>query len=493
MSPRSPIPELTPQFVAETLALKNLAPILQGSPRPKGATEIFSVVTTDSRKIKPGSLFVAIPGEKFDGHEFIPAAIAQGARGILCRRDVKVEPAPGVFLFQVEDTVAAFRKLAAAWRKRFPIPVVAIAGSVGKTTTKELLAAILRGRWEGVLKTQGSQNGFLGIPMTLLELRESHGAAVVEVGIDEIGAMEQHMPLVSPTVALLTAIGPEHLEKLRDVPTVAREEGIALTFVSHVNGTAVVNLDDPWIRPHMTTLRGGKKIAFTLSGDTTGANTVCGRVSGDGGSLEVSAPGFAGFNGTEPFPMPLPGNHNARNLLAAITVAVSLGLSAEQIRAGLATFQGAEGRSELRELPGRTPVVCDYYNAQPVSMEAGFELLSQVASREGGKRRRWACLGDMLELGPDEEKFHRGLADSLTSQGIEGILLYGPRMRWLEAELRSRGYAGDLAHFETHSEMASALTSRIRRGEAVLIKGSRGMKMEELWKLLEAHAREHWV
>jgi UDP-N-acetylmuramoyl-tripeptide--D-alanyl-D-alanine ligase len=449
---------LSPEFVYEALGFSAASQrgLHPGVPPFKGAV-------TDSRKLEPGCLFVAIQGEKFDGHEFIQAAIEKGARGIICRRGTQVPPQKDLFVFPVEDTLQAYRKLGAAWRREFSIPVIAVAGSVGKTTTKEILSAVLRGKWPSVLRTQGSQNGFVGIPMTLLEIRAEHGAAVVEVGIDEIGAMEQHMPLISATVA--------------------REEGVALTAVATTGGLVAVNLDDAWIRPHFNTLRTGKKIGYTLQGTgSSGApeGSLMGKLSDDGKQLQVSGLGPQPVS----FGLPLPGRHNAGNLLAAIALAHGLGLMPDEIARGLKTFAGAEGRSELRELAGPTPVVCDYYNASPASMEAGFQLLSDIARTRKSKARR-ACLGDMLELGNGEEGYHRGLAESLMRLRVDQILLYGQRMQWLHQELQGRGYQGALSHHATHEELAKALLEQTRPGDAILIKGSRGMKMENVWKALQ--------
>lgn len=464
----------TPAFVAQALGV---AP-------PSGGPARYSAIVTDSRKIQKDCLFVALPGEKFDGHDFIPQALAQGAAAVLCRTDYAGLP-QGAAAFRVKDSLDGYRRLAAAWRARFSFPVITVAGSVGKTTTKEILTAILRGRWPEVLKTQGSQNGFVGIPMTLLELRPAHGAAVIEVGIDEPGAMKQHMDLFRSDAAVLTAIGPEHLEKLIDMPTVAREEAIALQTVAARGGFVAINLDDPWIAPLARELSGARRLTYSLSDP---AADLRGRLSDDGASLELSGAGLDG----ERFALPLPGTHNARNLLAALAVARGLGLSAEDMRRGLETFQGAEGRSELRSLMfasgASVPVVADYYNAQPVSMEAGLELLAQVA--RGAKAPRLACLGDMLEMGAEELRIHRELAPSILRLGIETVLLYGPRMKALEDELRQRGFAGKLAHFETHAALAEEALRCVREGTArgaapaILIKGSRGMRMEEVWKIL---------
>jgi len=476
-------PRITPSFVVRALHIA-VPGVLSRPAVP------FTAVITDSRKVQPGCLFVAIKGEKFDGHDFIETAIAQGARGILYRRGHPQPTQKELCLFAVEDTLAAYRRIAQAWRKEYSIPLVAVAGSVGKTTTKEILAAILRGRWPEVLKTTGSQNGFVGIPMTLLELGPQHGAAVVEVGIDEIGAMQQHMPLVGANVAVLTAIGPEHLEKLKDIPTVAREEGIALAYVARSGGTVAINLDDPWIKPHFSTLREGHKIPFSLEGRTpTSGKFVNGTASEDGRSVTITGMGLE----KESFELPLPGRHNASNFMAAVSVALGLGLTVDEIRKGLATFKGADGRSEVRMLPGNTPVLCDYYNANPTSTEAGLELLSQLA-RQGSasQRERWACLGDMLELGPDEERYHRGLASKILELGVEHVLLYGPRMAALRAELETQSFKGEIAHFASHAELAQRLTGGLKAGQVVMIKGSRGMRMEEVWKALEPFVRERW-
>jgi UDP-N-acetylmuramoyl-tripeptide--D-alanyl-D-alanine ligase len=477
---RNAQPPLNPEFVYQAL---NFSASAQRSLH--SAAPAFKSVVTDSRKIEPGCLFVAIQGEKFDGHEFIAQAVEKGARGILCRRGTQVPAKKDLAVFAVEDTLVAYRKLGAAWRREFSIPVVAVAGSVGKTTTKEILSAILRGRWPQVLRTQGSQNGFVGIPMTLLEIRAEHGAAVIEVGIDEIGAMEQHMPLIHATVAVLTAIAPEHLEKLLDIPTVAREEGVALTSVANAGGLVAVNLDDSWIRPHFSTIRNGKKLGYTMAADgkALAPGTLAGKLT-DSGKLEVSGLGAAPVQ----FEPPMQGRHNAGNLLAAIAVAHGLGLTADEIKKGLLTFSGAEGRSEVRELSGGRPIICDYYNASPASMEAGFQLVTDVAKAKHSKAR-WACLGDMLELGAGEEGYHRALADSLIGLGFEHVLLYGPRMQSLHQELQGRGYKGTLSHHPSHEDLAKILLTQAAPGDAILIKGSRGMKMEEIWKSISSKWR----
>jgi UDP-N-acetylmuramoyl-tripeptide--D-alanyl-D-alanine ligase len=470
--------KLTPEAVARALALKVPTPSQGHVPSS------FSSVVTDSRQIKPGCLFVCLKGDNFDAHDFIPQAIQQGAKGVVCRRGTRVEETSGsppeksigVLLFYVEDTLKAFRSLAHQWRREFSYPVVAVAGSVGKTTTKEILAAALSGKFPSVLKTQGSNNGFIGIPMTLLEMRPEHQAAVIEVGIDEIGAMKEHLELVGATASVLTTIGPEHLEKLIDIPTVAREEGLALSVVAKAGGMVAINLDDPWIKPHAEQIQ-GTKTTYSLSQSDA---ELFGQYSAADNTLLVkqnSDQSEATYN------QPLPGLHNAINTLAAIAICTGLGSTPAEIQKGLKNFKAAAGRSEVRTI-GTVQVLCDYYNANPTSTEAGIELLTQIAKRANSKSR-FACLADMLELGTEEEKFHRELAASLIQHRIEHIYLFGDRMKWLADELTSRGYSGELKHFERREILSGTLAQSVNPGDAVLIKGSHSMKMEDVRKSLE--------
>ena len=452
----------------------------------QGTATGFECITTDSRKVRSGEFFVAIRGEKLDGHDFIEAALQSGATGILGERarleallqeKGNLEHFKEAHFFGVSQVEQAYRQLGSAWRNRFSIPVVLVAGSNGKTTTKELLAAILQGKWPSVLKTTGSQNGFLGIPMTLLELRDQHQAAVVEVGIDDVGAMIQHVDSVCPTHAVLTVIGPEHLENLKDIPTVAREELLSLSETLKKGGKIAIHLDDPWIASLAHTLSqtaaGDRSITFSL--ENPQANLLGSLDSNHQLTVQMGAESIR-------LPVPLPGRHNAQNLMAAVSVAHQLGLTGDEILRGLNTFSGAEGRSQIRELKPQRKVICDYYNASPVSMKAAFELLSQTGSPQSD---RWACLADMKELGDQELQFHRDLAPLLLSASPHGVLLTGPRMMSLREELLTRGYTGVLKHFENPESLAEFLQTQLTANSVVLIKGSRSMKMERVWESLQ--------
>lgn len=451
---------------------------------PEGPEQDFTQLITDSRLVKPGSFFIALAGEQADGHKFLEQAVAAGAAGVLHRKDHALKLPAGVTRFTAADTLAAYRSLALAWRRLFPLPVIGICGSAGKTTTKEFLAALLRGRWpEGVLQTLASQNGFSGIPATLFRLGPEHSAAVVEIGIDEPGAMAQHLRIVEPTAGILTSIGPEHLEKLIDVETVAREESELFRFLDKHGGKIAVNADDPLIFRAAGELKKAERVFFSLE------NRACGNFRG----RELHGEWEAGSNSlkvrwhelgqeirTETFPLPLEGRHNALNLLGAIALADLHGLTPEEIRCGLATFQPPEGRSRVESFQGAR-FYCDTYNANPISVRAALEFLRKPAA--GGAT--WAALGDMLELGEKEHELHRELAELLITLQVDKVLLFGPRMQQLAAALKAAGHKAT-EHFAAHAELAARLRQGVRPGDTVLLKGSRGMRMETVWQLLQA-------
>ena len=424
-------------------------------------------IASDSREVGSGDLFVALIGENTDGHNFVEKARAQGATALVHLKSFS--PPAGILSFPVENTLDAFRKLAKAWRKEFHFPVIAVAGSSGKTSSKELLAALLRGKWNNVLQTQASQNGFQGVPTTLLRMREDQGAAVVEVGIDEPGAMIQHLDLVAPDAGLLTSIGPEHLEKLIDIDTVEKEEGLLFKVLEQRGAKAAVNQDDARI---VNQARHLKKCAAIPYGIKNPAYIRGKKLPED--FLEVT--GLDG--GPHSFKQPMPGIHNALNLLGAIAMANTLGLSADEMQKGLATFTPPPGRSEIHRWKG-CRVLVDTYNANPSSVEAAIGTLLDEAAKE-----TWVCLGDMLEMGKLEEELHRNLANLLEGAHINHVLLYGPRMAQLEDELKKRNFPGSVEHFSTHEALASSLRAA-KAGDSILIKGSRGMRMEKAWEALQ--------
>ena len=428
------------QKIAETLKLTH-----------SGQSKEISDITTDSRAVKPGSLFIAIKGDSMDGHDFIQSAIEKGAVAIIVDRSVTVPP--GISIFQVSSTMNAIRTLAHTYRLSFSIPFVGVVGSVGKTTTKELISSLLHGKFDRVHKTVGSQNGFLGIPLTLLALKRDDQIAVIEIGIDEIGAMEQHLKLVEPTHLIVTTLGPEHLHQLKTVEIAVEEELKAFDYGMNQEKKLAINLADPWVKlwfqAHSTRLLPQNFITYEKA---------------ESSFLQI-------------YPSPLPGVHNEHNLLGAVTLGTLLGLTREEMEKGLKTFKTAFGRTEIHQLSNDITVIGDYYNSNPTSLVAALELLKS-------KNKNHAALGDMLELGTHEEIFHREIAKEIIKNKIDHVYLYGPRMKWLLDELEKQKFSGAI-HFETLEDLTLQLKQKIQPHDHVLIKGSRGMKMEVVLKMLQ--------
>jgi UDP-N-acetylmuramoyl-tripeptide--D-alanyl-D-alanine ligase len=437
---------------------------------------VYARVAPLSERVVGGALFARVEGAYDGGEPAFLDAVMRGASGLLCR----VGQAPaidfGLNVLEVSDTLAAYRRIAGLWRDRFSLPIAVVAGSVGKTTTKEMLAAMLRGHLQSVLATVENLNGYVGIPTTLLEIGPAHRAAVVEVGIDARGAMAEHIALVRPTHAVVSAIGIEHLEGLSDLATVATEELVALSGVADVGGTVAVNLDDPWVRAWADRLSSGRRIGFSLAGVgvTPGRDVLVGEIDAAGTSVRVTGLGMEGD-----LPMVLPGVHNARNLLGAAVLASALGASLEEMVRGLAGFVAMPGRSQIVALASGVRVICDFYNASPPSMLAALALLDGDLGG-AAPRSRWACLGDMLELGAAEEELHRALAAPIRESRVDHVLLAGPRMRWLYDELRARGFSADVSHHSAIEDLAARLGAGVVAGDLVLLKGSRAMAMEKV-------------
>ena len=387
-----------------------------------------------------------------DGHDYITSAIEKGCVAIVSEKPVQA-PAH-VTIFQVESTLTAIRKLAHAYRITFNIPFIGVVGSVGKTTTKELISSLLNGKYTKVMKTEGSQNGFLGIPLTLLSLKPDTQIAVIEIGIDDIGAMEQHLDLVEPTHLIVTALGPEHLHQLKTVDIAAEEELKAFDYGYRNSKKLAINLADPyvkrWFEKHSDDLQLKNFLAYEKA-DT---------------AFLIE------------YPSPLPGAHHEHNLLAAVTMGKLIGLTKEEMQKGLTTFKTAYGRTEIHNLPNEITVIADYYNSNPTSLAAALRLLKS-------NNKNLAVLGDMLELGEQEESFHREIAKEIMGLKIDEVYLYGSRMKWLLDEL-SKNHYSHVKHFETHEQLTQALKNNLSPHDQILIKGSRGMKMETVFKLLQA-------
>jgi len=429
----------TPTFISEVL----------GPPIRKGTSEGFARIHTDSRNLAPDDLFLPLKGEKFDGETFIPQALVAGVNAIISTTEIK-EGNPSLWNWVVEDTLLAYRKLGAAWLKKINPKVFALGGSVGKTTTKDLLTLLLGPHTHS---TQGSQNGFVGIPMTLLGLREDHTNLVLEVGIDEPGAMAQHCSLFTPHLATLTKICEEHMETMKSLEKVIKEEMILLNEAHKKGALVFINGEDP----HMVSHAEGLKGALVVGG------------KGEPVKIHQRELHYKG----ESYPFVLEGKTLAQNQALAMAMALEAGCTPKDIKKRLLNFKPPQGRMNLHEQSG-VLILADYYNALPEAMGLALEILAEKSASRSGQR--WLCLGDMLELGEQEQSIHESLAAPIHEHQFEHVLLLGPRMNHLHQKLpRSQ-------HFQNHEELAQSL--KPKTGDTVLIKGSRGMRMEKIFEAL---------
>jgi len=428
-------------------------------------------VSIDSRTVKPGELFVAVRGDRFDGHDFVPDAIKRGAWGAVVERS-SLEGKYGTLgtlknIMPVEDTLSSLQEMSMLHRKKFPAPVVGITGSNGKTTTKEMLASILRQRGP-CLKTEGNLNNHIGVPLTLLKIDASHRSAIIEMGMSGLNEIELLARLALPDVGVITNIGPAHLKFLGSTDRVAEAKAELLTGM-RPDGTAVLNADDRYFGV-LRKKYSGRIISFGTdqSADVYGSDVTQAR---DFLDFSISAD-----NKKVPVRLRTVGRHNVSNALAATAAALALGTPLETVKFGLEEFHAVTMRSELREVDGRT-IICDYYNANPNSVLAALETLASLP----GNARTIAVLGDMLELGDASDNAHAEIGRRTAGLGITHLIAVGPESRRTAGGARAEGMPRERVHeAETVSRAASLLREVSKPGDRVLIKGSRGMKMEKI-------------
>jgi murE/murF fusion protein len=448
----------------------------------------FTQVVVDLEAVVPGSLFVTFTAAaESEPARRILHAVAKGATGVICEPAFSGAIAADVRSFSVRDIAAAYRTIAGAWRRSFRLPILAVAGAAGKTTTKDLVAATLSPRFD-VLATQENLNGFLGVPYTLLQLRAAHEVAIVEIGIDAPGLMTEQAALVDPGLAVLTSLGLEHLDGLRDLAGAVDEETAIFRHVARAGGTLFVNLDDALVVQACERLDGGRRIGFTLADDAAAHaaraavhQVVRGRRRGD--RLVIDGMGLSALA----MDQPLPGAHNARNIVAAVAIARCLGAGPEDIVAGLNRCSGSHGRSECVSFGG-IHLIGDFYNANPVSMHASLRLLDEMRHATGG--RAWACLGEMAQMSAAHEEVHRNVAREAHRLGLEHVITLGEPTRCIVDELRRLGSTANCQLVDSCDEMAHAVLKAVAPPDVVLLKGSRSNQLERVWERL---AEALWV
>lgn len=425
---------------------------------------VFSSVSTDTRTLGPGSLFVALKGPRFDGHDYLAAAAAGGASGAVLSRNTA--PA-GIVSIRVPDTLEALGALGRSVRHALRLRVVAITGSVGKTTTKEIVAAMLRAAGLRVLQTPGNLNNRVGLPLTLLAASGEEEAAVLELGISEPGEMAHLTAICEPDVAVVTAVALAHTEWLGDLAGVAREK-LAIAGALRPGGRLVLPYQEPLLPPPAG-------VDTSTFGWTAGAD-----IRGEGLELLGTAGSRFRVEGHE-FSVPLAGRHQAENALAALAAVRALGVEWSAAASGLSSLRPSPLRGEVRLTRDGVHLLVDCYNANPRAAEAALETLRELA----GQRRKVAVLGEMRELGHQSEEAHRRVGRTAARLGVERLYLLGEATRWIEEAATVEGLpASAIRRYESRETLLSGLSRDLREGDWVLIKGSRAMGLEAVAEAL---------
>jgi len=423
----------------------------------------FSAICTDTRDVLPGALFVPLRGERFDGHEFVAQALASGAAASLWARGEIPEGLPAGRLIRVRDGLEAYQALGQENLRRLGAPVVAITGSVGKTTTKDLLASLLGVRFR-VHCTRLNFNNEVGVPRTLLELQPQHELVVLEMAMRGPGQIRELARLAPARVGIITHIGESHLEFLGSREAISDAKSELLDEMPE-SGVAILPRHSPFFA-RMAAHARGPVLTFSGEGPADWTAVQLHPLGMEGSDVEVRHP-----EGTSRLRFGLPGRHNVSNLLAALAAAREFGLTCEDLSEPLARFRPSGLRTEVLHLPDGTTLLNDSYNAAPSSMQGALEVLS------GARGRRVALLGDMLELGAGEEEFHREVGEAVARTGVAILVAVGARSRVLAQAARLAGVP--TVHWAPDREEAwNILQAEMRPGDAVLIKASRGIGLD---------------
>ena len=450
--------------------------ILGSSPPQGGAEHEVEGYSIDSRTVKPGELFFAIVGPRLDGHEFVKAAITRGAAAAVVAKGTAARYPEAPALVRVKDTTRALQDLGAHVRRARPLRVVGITGSAGKTTAKEMTAAVL-GRRFRVLKSEGNLNNTYGLPLMLLRLKEDQEVAVLEMGMSYHGEIARLVEIADPDVGAILNVLRVHLEHFGTLEQIARAKGELFRKMRR-DGVAVFNADDRLVA-RLGRAFPGPKLAYGVASRNAQVRAEAIEVDGLSGSRFVLRSG----GGSVPVRLSLPGRHNVLNALAAASVGIALGLEGEEIARGLEDVRPASMRGVLHRLPEGVEVLDDSYNSNPAAMERAIESLEAAAPRG----RRILVSGDMLELGTYGRKAHARLGARAAEAGIDLLVAVGPlSLRAAEAARAAGGC--EVRHFPDSETAAAFVATAVRPGHLVLVKGSRGMKME---RVVEALLKKH--
>jgi UDP-N-acetylmuramoyl-tripeptide--D-alanyl-D-alanine ligase len=438
-----------------------------------GAPELmFYGISTDSRFINKGNLFIALKGDKFDGHDFIKTVMNGGSAGILAHDEEKInEVSVGkkVAVIKVANTLMALGDLAHDWRKRFAIPVIGITGSSGKTTTKEMIAAIISKK-KNILKTEGNLNNLIGLPQTIFHLTDKHELLILEMGTNTGGEIKRLTKIAEPTIGLITNIGPAHLAGFGSIDAV-REEKSDLFLNMPSSGIAIINLDDNAVAVAAEQWR-GNSVTFSMSpnADVTVKDIEKNGAKGMRFNLVISG----SIQKTE---IKIVGLHHVYNAMAAAATAFAAGMDVKTIAEGLSSFRPFSGRMEIIKLRNGAFLLDDSYNANPASVREALMTLKDLKTNHNG----FVFLGDMLELGSQSDEMHRKIGMLMATIGVNALFLQGAFSEVTAAGAKEGGMAPENIFFISGKEnCVDYLKQHLKKGDWILVKGSRGMKMERI-------------
>ncbi|MBI5417218.1 UDP-N-acetylmuramoyl-tripeptide--D-alanyl-D-alanine ligase [Candidatus Poribacteria bacterium] len=436
---------------------------------------LINGISIDTRTLKKGSLFIAIKGEKFDGHNFIQNASLHGASGAIVDQNFVVpENIPdNFFIIKVANTIKALQEISKAYRQKFNLVMVNITGSNGKTTTKDMIHSILSTSMK-TYKSEGNFNNELGVPLSLMSITADYEAAVLELGMTHKGDINLLIDLTNPKIRVLTNVGPAHLQNFSSVMDIAMAKGEIFDNM-HSEDIAIINADDIFTKNIGDRLR-SEKIFFGVNSE---AQITATEIKSNSFDLIISAP----YKYRTKINLPLIGKHNVYNALAAAAVGITMNIAPEKIAQGLSSFIPTPGRMELCKLNDSIWVINDAYNANPLSMKSAIETFSDQAS----DRQKILILGDMLELGHDEINFHKEIGKQLVNSGVKYLFTYGNLACYIaEGAIGNGMKENQIFICSSHEEIENNLIKVLTGNDIILLKGSRAMKMEKILEFLKS-------
>jgi UDP-N-acetylmuramoyl-tripeptide--D-alanyl-D-alanine ligase len=455
----------SPIFTARQVVQATEGKLLSGDPNA-----VFRGITTDSRKVREGNLFIALRGDTFDGHDFMLPALEHGAAAVLVHDETKIKAAhEGAAVILVADTLKALGDLAGNYRKSFAVRVIALTGSSGKTTTKEMLAAII-GRGKNILTTEGNLNNLIGVPQTIFRITPDHELVILELGTNTRGEIKRLTQIAAPDIGLITNVGPAHLAGFGSVDIVREEKG-DLFLQMNPSGIAVVNQDDEAVRIAAERWT-GRRITFGMSLDAD----VTAKDIQKNGARGVRFNLVIGDKVTK-VEMRIVGIHHVYNALAAAAAASAVGADCRTIAEGLASFRPVAGRMQMIKLQNCAFVLDDTYNANPASVREALMTLKDLKNHH----QAYVFLGDMLELGAAADEMHRKIGILMATIGVNAVFLQGDFAAVTAAGALEGGMTRQNIFFLSAAEDGMThLKKNLKKGDWILVKGSRRMKMERI-------------